>query len=62
MDFWCNMESVGAHFYMKVMCKKGEKIAENQVAGRGQCVLINAKPYEKDGKRTFLGCPQCGLW
>lgn len=42
-DFWCNMKSVEAHFYMKVMCKTDENIAENQVSGRGQCVLINAK-------------------
>lgn len=35
MDFRGNMESVGAHFYMKVMCKTGEEIAENQVSGRG---------------------------
>ena len=45
MDFWCNMKLVGVHFYMKVMCITGEKIIENQVSGRGQCVLISTKPH-----------------
>ena len=44
------MESVGAHFYVKVMCKTNEKIAENQVSGRGQCVLISTKPHGNEGK------------
>lgn len=43
MDFWCNMKPIKAHFYMKVMCKTEEKIAENQVSGRGQYVRISAK-------------------